>query len=191
MIIRNYAPWNYYLIDGRRISAICLYDKTGFALNTRVGWFEDINNNVLSRIELPVTEIKNKRVQKFDGTVFLTGTKERSVLYIPIDMLNIKKTGYVLHFNSLYEIYKGGQTIVVSNYVKRIDNTLTALEEKHEELLTNLDSYELRNHTDKFIETLEDMKQLAIEYKEEKERVKALTVDDVLAQMKKDGDLDD
>ena len=169
------------------VENICFYNESGVVVSTN-GWLEDNNGGDIKEIELPIEEIKLRRKENFDGKVFAMTNKNkytnetRMKLYIPCDMLGIYfvENEYNKAVYDVYSIYKGNQEIKIKQFVKSVDVKLQNIRSEYEQLCNNVDSSALYiKKTDDVIANLEKMAELAKEYKEEKERLRNLTIDDI------------
>lgn len=172
---------------GYYVENICFYNENGVVVSTK-GWLEDNNGGDIKEIELPIEEIKLRRKENFDGKVFAMTNKNkytnetRMKLYIPCDMLGIHfvENEYNKAVYDVYSIYKGNQEIKIKQFVKSVDVKLQNIRSEYEQLCNNVDSSALYiKKTDDVIANLEKMAELAKEYKEEKERLRNLTINDI------------
>lgn len=172
---------------GYYVENICFYNENGVVVSTK-GWLENNNGGDIKEIELPIEEIKLRRKENFDGKVFAMTNKNkytnetRMKLYIPCDMLGIHfvENEYNKAVYDVYSIYKGNQEINIKQFVKSVDVKLQNIRSEYEQLCNNVDSSALYiKKTDDVITNLEKMAELAKEYKDEKERLRNLTIDDI------------
>jgi hypothetical protein len=133
-----------------------------------------------------VDEILLRRNEKFDGKVFVISNgknwsgETRCVLYIPAEMLNIKFTGHEIKYHQLRECYAGDQGIVLYKYIRRVDEKMSELRQQYEELHKKVSDTDLSiTNPDVVLENIDKLKELAVAYIEERQRVRELTVDDV------------
>lgn len=193
MLITRGASWYrpyYIMASGReyRLEKIHFYKDDKILVSTNSGWLEKETYGDIESIELPIDEIKTRRKEKFDGTVFAIskGKEDYSTdllaeLYIPADMLDIHFVENVIKYKrAVYSIYKGSNGIHIETYVKSFDGELQKLNKQYEEVYKGCDGYNLGYHTDEILERIDKLKALAEQYIEEKKRIKELTVEDVL-----------
>ena len=189
-----YRPY-YIMASGReyKVDRIHFY-KDDKILVSAGGWLEkmkweehDIREDIKS-IELPIDEIKTRRKEKFDGSVFAIskgkedyGTELIAELYIPADMLDIHFVKNVIKYKTqVRAIYKGVNDIYIDVFVKSLDGELQEINEQYEEIYKACDGYNLGYHTGNIIENLDKLKALAKQYVEAKKRIESLTIDDVM-----------
>jgi hypothetical protein len=192
MLITRKAEWYrpYYVTASNReykVEKIHFYKDNKILVSTSSGWLENQNGRDIERLELPIDEIKTKRKESFDGTVFVISQGKESYtnellgeLYIPADMLNVhfveNKIEYITQIRA---IYKGVQGIYISAYVKSIDGELKQIRKEYEEIYKACDGYNLGYHTDGIIEKLDNLKALAEQYVKAKQQMESLTIDDI------------
>ena len=192
MLITRKAEWYrpYYVTASSReykVEKIHFYKDNKILVSTSSGWLETENGRDIERLELPIDEIKTKRKESFDGTVFVISQGKESYtnellgeLYIPADMLNVhfveNKIEYITQIRA---IYKGVQGIYISAYVKSIDGELKQIRKEYEEIYKACDEYNLGYHTDGIIEKLDNLKALAEQYVKAKQQMESLTIDDI------------
>lgn len=191
MLITRKSGWYrpYYVIaSGReyKVERIHFYKDDKILVSTG-GWLEKETHGDITSLELPIDEIKTKRKEKFDGSVFVIskgkedyGNDLLAELYIPAEMLDIHFVENVIKYkNQVRAIYKGANDIYISTYVKSIDGEMQELNRQYEEIYKACDGYNLGYHTEDILEKLDMLKALAEQYIEEKKRVESLTIDDI------------
>ena len=159
------------------------------------GWLIFMDEYYVQRdieyIELPIEEIKAKRKEKFDGSVFVISQGKESYgedllceLYIPSDMFDIQ---FVENITTKYPygiqvkaIYKGTNNIYIESCVKFIKGDLHNIENQYEEVYKDCNGYNLGYHTEDIIEKLDKLKALAEQYIEEEKRLNGLSIDELI-----------
>lgn len=191
MFITRQAEWYrpYYVAASNsnyRVEKIHFYKDNKILVSSNSGWLEKIDGDINS-IELPIDEIKRRNKEIFDGKVFVISKgKERytddllAEIYIPADMLDIHFVEYKIEYNTqVRAIYKGANDIYISTYVKSIDGKLQELRKQYDEIYEACKGYNFIYHTEQVIEQLDNLKNLAKQYIEEKQRVENLTINDI------------
>ena len=190
MIIGRVNDWYrpYYVLINHKwyqINKIKFYKDNNIIVESNSGWLETQRGDI-KEIELPIDEIKLKRKEKFDGTVFLVTLGKdwsgelKADLYIPADMLNIHFVRHEIAFKTqVRAIFEGEQGICIGKYVKSTDSELHAIRDRYEKMLNEIDGYHLAYHTQDVIENIDKLKELAEKYLKEKYRVDNLTIDDI------------
>lgn len=192
MLITRGSSWYrpYYIVaSGReyRLEKIHFYKDDKIFVSTNSGWLEKETYGDIESIELPIDEIKTKRKEKFDGTVFaISKGKEPygydliAELYIPCEMLDIHFVENKIEYKTqVRAIYKGANGIHISSYVKSIDGGLNKIRNQYEEIYKACDGYNLGYHTEDIIEKIDNLKALAEQYVKEKQIMESLTIDDI------------
>ena len=192
MLITRGASWYrpYYITAsgrGYRVEKIHFYKDDKILVSTSSGWLEKETYGDIESIELPIDEIKTRRKEKFDGTVFAIrkGKEDYSTdlladLYIPADMLDIHFVENVIKYKkTVYSIYKGANDIHIEKYVKSIDGELQKINKQYEEVYKACDGYNLGYHTNEILENLDKLKALAEQYIGAKKQMESLTIDDI------------
>lgn len=193
MIISRAESWYrpYYITAsgrGYKVEKIHFYKDDKILVSTNSGWLEKESGADIISLELPIDEIKTRRKEKFDGSVFAISLGKESYtndllaeLYIPAEMLDIHFVENIIKYNGMvYSIYKGTNDIYIDKYVKSLNGELNNIRAQYEEVYKACDGYKLGYHTEDIIENLDKLKALAEQYIEEKKRIKELTVEDVL-----------
>lgn len=182
-----YNPWYAVVGNGNmgvRLGNIKFYDGNGVVCETGRGWIEGFEG-----IDLPTDSIKLRRKVKLDGEVFVvtdlnTPSYEDTknyILYIPADMFGVKHV-YDELINGIWQVYsvfEGDNGICIRQYIKSIDGKLREIRREYERVHKECDDYSLHSDTDNVIAKLDELKELANEYKAEKDRLRSLTIDDI------------
>ena len=124
-----YRPY-YVLVNYKwyKVNKINFYEKDSILVSSNSGWLENSNGGDITELELPVDEIKLKRKENFDGSVFVISRGKESYgndvladLYIPAEMLNIHFVKHEIAYKTqVRAIYQGEQDIYISKYVENI-----------------------------------------------------------------------
>ena len=198
MLVVRKANWYrpYYVIaSGReyKVEKIHFYKDNKILVTNDNGWLIFMDEYNVQRdieyIELPIEEIKTKRKEKFDGSVFVISQGKESYsedllceLYIPSDMFDIQ---FVENITTKYSygiqvkaIYKGTNNIYIESRVKFVKGDLHNIENQYEEVYK--DCSNLYYHTEDIIEKLDKLKALAEQYIEEDKRLNSLTIDELI-----------
>jgi hypothetical protein len=183
-----YRPY-YVLVNHKwyKVNKMNFYENDSILVSSNSSWLENRNGGDITELELPVDEIKLKRKEKFDGTVFIISQGKESYsndvladLYIPAEMLNIHFVKHEIAFKTqVRAIYQGEQDIYISQYVKSLDTELMAIRDEYEKLHKNISDYHLGYHTENILSDIDKLKELAEKYLAEKQRVENLTIDDI------------
>ena len=193
MIIKRSIDWYrpyYFVASGKqyKVNRIHFYEDGKIICSSESQWLENKNGCDITEINIPVDEIKVKRKEKFDGTVFAIskgvekyGTEKIADLYIPASMLNIHFVEYkIMYGYQIRKISEGDNDIYIMQYVKSLDVKLNTIRSKYEEVYNKVSDTELYiGLIDNVLEQIDKLKHLAIEYKEEEERLHNLTIDDI------------
>lgn len=192
MIISRAENWYrpYYITAsgrGYKVEKIHFYKDDKILVSTNSGWLEKESGADITSLELPIDEIKTKRKEKFDGSVFAISLGKESYtndllaeLYIPAEMLDIHFVENIIKYkNQVRAIYKGANDIYISTYIKSLNGELNEIRNQYEEVYKACDGYNLGYHTEDIIKKLDMLKALAEQYIEEKKRVESLTIDDI------------
>lgn len=192
MLVRRKANWYrpYYIVaSGReyRLENIHFYKDNKILVSSNSGWLENSKGLDIEGIELPISEIKTKRKENFNGEIFAISKGKESYgndllaeLYIPAEIFNIHFVENVIKYNSqVIAIYKGDSDIHIDTYIKSIDGELHSIREQYEEVYKSCGGYELQYHTENIIEKLDMLKAIAQQFVEAKEQVESLTIDDI------------
>jgi hypothetical protein len=179
----------YVLVNHKwyKVNKINFYEKDSILVSSNSGWLENSNGGDITELELPVDEIKLKRKESFDGTIFIISRGKESYsndsladLYIPAEMLNIHFVKHEIAYKAqVQRIYQGEQDIYISKYVKSLDNKLIAIREEYEKIHNCIDGYHLEYHTKSILSSIDKLKELTEEYLAEKQRIENLTIDDI------------
>lgn len=189
-----YRPYSVYA-SGKwhTISNIHFYEGDSILVSTGEGWLSSKTNSFsynkdIESVELPVEEIKTKRKLKFDGTVFIMKVKDpigyydtiKTELYIPADMLGIHFVEHKICGNWVYAVYEGEHDIRINHIVKFLDRDMHRIEKEYEELHKKVDRYDMtiRNSED-ILANIDRLREIALEYYAERERVRNLTIEDI------------
>ena len=135
MYIGKNSSWYrpYYLTANNReykVNRIHFYKDDKILVSSNSAWLERSTGADIDGIFLDVEEIKVKRKEKFDGTVFIIsrgkeayGTEIEADLYIPAELLNIHFTENKIEYKTqIRAIYKGDNDIYISHYIKSLDD---------------------------------------------------------------------
>lgn len=171
------ASGKEYLLDN-----IHFYDENGVVVSSGSGWLQNINGIDIKEIELPVDKVIRRNKEKFDGEVFgltfRSYNETRLVLYIPIEMLNIKyDCKRKMHGDRIYECYIGDQNVYLTKYIKSLDKDLRIIEHNYSDLHESIKSYDMSRDPDKAIETLYKMIETVKSFKEERKRIDSIVVE--------------
>lgn len=183
-----YNPWFAVVGSGDRsvkLGDIMFYNDNGVVCNVGRGWIEG-----LTEIELPTDNIKLRRKVNFDGEVFVVADqntpcyedKKNYIIYIPADMFNIHhvRNELVKGIWQVYSVFEGDSGIHIEQYIKSIDGKLHDIRSKYEQLHKECNDFYLYSDPDSAIDKLDELKEIAKAYKAEKERLDALTIDDIV-----------
>lgn len=192
---RTEAWYRPYIIsvNGRsyRVNKIHFYSDEKIIVTNNNGWLETTDkygiSSDIAEIELPTEEIIQKRKIKLDGTVFIiSGGKDYSGentadLYVPAEMLNVHFVEHKLKYNKqVRAIYTGDQGIYISQYVKSIDGKLNSIQAEYKKYYKEVSDTALAIIKSEIVlSNIDRLKQLAEEYKAERERLASLTIDDI------------
>ena len=180
-----YRP--YFIIANDRnykVNTINFYKDNNVIVRSSSGWLETEKGDI-TELELPIDEIKMKRKEKFDGSVFAISLGKDSGyiiadLYIPADMLNIHFVRHEIKYQQLRAIYEGEQGIYISVYVKSLTVELEAIRDEYEALYKQLDGYNMKTEKiEIFYNKINRLKELAEKFKAEQKRVYELKVEDI------------
>ena len=114
------------------------------------GWLETKDGDI-EIFDLPVEEIKLKRMLKFDGTIFAMTHKDpyergelKVNLYIPAEVLDIHFVGREIeHHSSVYSYYEGSNGIFIRKHEKNINGSLYTIRNEYEKIHKELDDTSL------------------------------------------------
>lgn len=192
MLVQRKANWYrpYYIVASEReyrLEKINFYKDNKILVSSNSGWLENSKGLDIEGIELPISEIKVKRKENFNGEVFAIskgkedyGNDLIAELYIPAEVFGIHFVEHVIKYNSqVRAIYKGDMDIHIDTYIKSIDGKLHSIREQYEEVYKECDGYNLAYHTKGIIEKLDKLKAIAQQFVEAKEQVENLTIDDI------------
>ena len=192
MLITRKASWYrpYYVVASNReykVEKIHFYKDNKILVSVNCGWLENQNGRDIESIELPINEIKAKRVISFDGKVFVISKGKESYsnellaeLYIPADMLDIHFVENKIEYKTqIRAIYKGANDIYISSYIKSIDGELKNIQKQYEEIYKDCDGYKLCYYTKDVLDNINKLKALAEQYVEAKQQMESLTIDDI------------
>lgn len=193
MIIKKSINWYrpyYFMASGKqyKVNRIHFYEDGKIICSSENQWLENKNSCDITEINIPVDEIKVKRKEKFDGTVFAIskgvekyGIEKIADLYIPASMLNIHFVEYkIMYGYQLRKIFEGDNDIYITQYVKHLDEKLNTIRDEYEKVYEKVSDGNLYVcDADYILEQIDRLKQIAIEYKKEKERLHNLTIDDL------------
>lgn len=184
-----YRP--YYLTANNKqykVKKIHFYKDDKILVSSNSSWLEKSTGADLNGIDLDIEEIKVKRKEKFDGTVFIIsrgkeayGTEIEAYLYIPAELLDIHFTENKIEYKTqIRAIYRGDNDIYISHYVKSLDDDLRKIRAEYDALIENCSGYRFTDKTENVIEDLEKLQILARQYLEEKQRIENLSIEEVL-----------
>ena len=171
-----------------RVNKIKFYKDDEVLVESRSGWLETARGIDITEIELPIEEIKLKRKENFDGTVFIIslgkesyGTETLADVYIPADMLNIHFVKHQIEFSrQVTAVYEGEQNICITKYIKSLDSELYAIRNEYEAIYKEVnDSKMAIGSVDIVLSNIDKLRELAERYKAEKERISNLTITDI------------
>ena len=157
-------------------------------VESRSGWLENERGIDIAEIELPVTEIKLKRKEKFDGTVFVISLGKESYgdeiiadVYIPAEMLGVHFVRHQIEYScQVTAVYEGEQNIYITKYIKSLNDELYAIRDEYESVYKEVsDSSMAIRSVDIVLSNIDKLKELAERYKAEQERISKLTIDDI------------
>lgn len=186
--VNNWHRPYYVLTNGKwyQINQIKFYEDNEIIVESNRGWLEQVSGGDIKEIELPIDEIKLKRKEKFDGTVFLISQgknwsgKLMADVYIPADMLGVHFVRHEIAFKTqVRAVFEGEQGIYISKYIKSLDSELHAIRNEYEEVLKEIDGYRLAHHTEDIMQNIDKLKELAEKYLIEQHRIANLTIDDI------------
>ena len=171
-----------------RVNTIKFYKDNDVVVASQSAWLERADGTDIKKIELPIDEIKLKRKEKFDGSVFAISlgkgffdSEPKADLYIPADMLNIRFTKHEIKYQQLRTVYEGEQGIYISSFVKSLTEKLMLIRSEYEEVYKQLDDSKMSiTKAEIVFDNINRLKELAEEYKAEQKRVHDLTVEDVV-----------
>ena len=104
-----YRPY-FIMVNNKeyRVNTIKFYKDNNVIVSSQSSWLERADGTDIKEVKLPIDEIKLKRKEKFDGSVFAIslgkewcGSETIADLYIPTDMLNIRFTKHEIKFELL------------------------------------------------------------------------------------------
>lgn len=184
-----YAP--YYLTTNSKkykVNRIHFYKDDKILVSSNNAWLETLTGEDLYGFYLDVDKIRVKRKEKFDSTVFIIsrgrkmyGTEIEADLYIPADMLNIHFVENKIEYETqIRAIYRGDNNIYISQYIKSLDGDLCKIRTEYDALIESCNSARLAYEVENVIKDLEKLQVLAKQYIEEKQRIEALTLDDII-----------
>lgn len=106
-IIKNAGFISCYLIDGREVNRMRIFDKSGILFETSAGWFErkEYPNRIQAFMlpKCPVRKLKENLTVSYP--YYLSDKdapsyeKSRVILYIPAEMVSFKNTGEIVLFD--------------------------------------------------------------------------------------------
>ena len=182
-----YNPWYAVVGNGNRgvkLSNIRFYNDNGVVCETGRGWIEGLEG-----IDLPTDSIKLRRKRNFDGEVFVIADPntpcyedtKNYILYISAEMFDIHHVGNKLISGiwQVYSVFEGDNGIHIEQYIKSIDGKLCEIRSRYKKVVKQCDDYELYNNPDKVMAKLDELKEIAGAYKEERKRLDALTIEDI------------
>lgn len=171
-----------------KVDRIKFYQDDKVLVESNSGWLETKNGRDVAEIDLPIEEIKLKRKEKFDGTVFIVslgkepyGSDTIADVYIPADMLNVHFVKHQIQRpHQVTAVYEGEQGIYISTYIKSLDSELYALREAYEAVYKEVsDSQMAIMGVNTILPKIDKLRELAERYKTEQERINNLTIDDI------------
>lgn len=194
MKISRYSNcWRYYAAPVNNtvyhVDNILFYENDSVLVSTDQGWLSrgsiGYSGDDITSIEIPVDEIKLKRKLKFDGTVFVMTRKDYfgdtvADLYIPAEMLGVHFVEHKIQYGQVRAIYKGDQEICISSFVKSLEDEMRAIRNEYEEIYKQVRDTDLSvRKSEDVLADIDELKELAEKYINERKRVKALTIDDI------------
>lgn len=183
-----YRPY-YVSVNNKwyQIHQIKFYKDNKIMVESNSGWLETERGDI-ENIELPNTEIKLKRTEKFDGSIFIIsrgkefyGNDIMADLYIPADMLDIHFVKHeIMYKTQVRAIFKGEQGIYIASYVKSLDGELHIIRNEYEEAYKRVSDVALSIHnSEEVLLNIDKLKELAEKFIAERKRIHNLTIDDV------------
>lgn len=180
-----YRPYGI-VVNGKNyfVNQIHFYKDNAILCSSQSGWLMKNDYVDIDEIELPVEEIKLKRKEKFDGTIFAMTYRDwnetRVNLYIPAEMFNIHFEKNVFEANAVYAIYKGENEIYIRKYVKNMADKLHTIRQEYNEAHKNVSDINLSvSKAEVVMENLDKLKALAVQYIEERNRLAKLVIEDI------------
>lgn len=172
------ASGKTYLLEN-----IHFYDDNGIVVSSGGGWLQSIHGRDIKEIELDVDKVIRRNKEKFDGEVFgltfRSYNETRLVLYIPIDMLNIKyDCKRKMYGDKVYECYRGDQGIYLTKYVESLDTKLRLVKNDYSALYDSIGLFEMERNPDKAIQSLHKMIETIEKFKEERKNIDNVVVED-------------
>lgn len=184
-----YRPY-YVLVNNKwyQVNKIKFYKDDAILVESQSGWLENGKGGDLQEIELPIKEIKLKRKENLDGSVFIVskgkefcGKEIIADLYIPADMVGIHFVRHEIAYKTqVRAIFEGEQGIHISSYVKSLDSTLFVIREEYEKVYKQVSDTALSIvNSEEVLSNIDKLKELAEEFIAERKRVNSLTIDDI------------
>lgn len=173
------ASGKEYVLDN-----IKFYDKDGNILSAGNGWLQCKAGSDIPCIELDIEKVTRRNKEKFDGEVFgMTmrcsySNETRLVLYIPMDMLNIKYEGKKkMCGDRVYECYTGDQGVYVTKYVESLDKDLRAIKNDYTALLESVELFKMERNPEAAIEGLYKMIETIKKFQVERQNIDNIVVE--------------
>ena len=184
-----YRPY-YILVNNKwyKVNTIKFYRDNEIIVESNSGWLEEVSGGDIKEIEIPIEEIKLKRVEKFDGKVFIIsrgkewcGNDTMADLYIPADMLGIHFVRHEIAYKTqVRAIFEGEQGIYIASYVKSLDGELHIIRNEYEETYKRVSDVDLSIHnSEEVLLNIDKLKELAEKFIAERKRIHSLTIDDI------------
>ena len=157
-------------------------------------WLQNKAGKDIKSIELPQVRLKRKTKVNLsinEAFVISLGKKDYGTdliceLYIPVDMLNIKFIKYIKSTDYLYAIWEGNQDIYIREYKGNLDKHKHILRSEYEEILNQIDGYNLEYHLNTTLDNIQTLYKKALEFNKEAERVKSLTIEEAVKEIIQD-----
>lgn len=173
----------------RIVDKIHIYNEDGIILTIGQGWLESgvgFNRKDIEHFDLEVDELKLKRKEKFDGTVFILSVKsdysneKKCDLYIPNSLVQFKKVkrhitkGYSWSVVDTWESEILGATYEQYRHDLRVGEKLVKLKEEFETVKKH---YEFEVDSEDILEKINTLMELKAEYDKEVERIENIDLD--------------
>ena len=196
--IQTMSPWyrpTYCVASGKtyRVDKFIFFhpELKEVVLTYNHSWLEDTRGQDIKSIELPQTELKRKTKANLSlNEAFVIslgkedyGTDYLCELYIPTNMLNIKFVEHKVQGGYLYAYWAGDQDILIKEYKGNIGKHKSTLRHEYEEILSQINGYNLEYHTIATLDNIQLLYKKALEFNKEVERVKNLTIDEAITEV--------
>ena len=103
-----------------------------------------------------------------------------------MNMLNIKFIKYVKSTDYLYAIWEGDHDIYIQEYKGNLGKHKHILHDEYEAILKEVDGYHLEYQLTTTLDNIQALYKKALEFSEEAERVKNLTIDEAITEIMQD-----